>query len=81
MTEQADNKLTQKGILEFDLEDPEAKNDFEICLKANKMAATIWDIDNICRNYLKWNETATEETTKLLEEIRDECAQYLELIN
>ena len=73
-------KPKQRGILEFNLEDFDAKRDFETCLKANSMATALWHIDEICRNHLKWDEDLTERMEKVLEQIRDECMPYTDLI-
>lgn len=74
------DKPKQRGILEFDLEDPDAKRSLELCIQAPSLALTLWEIADLCRSQLKWNENLDDKMEKVLEEIRDKCSLYDDLV-
>jgi len=61
-------KNDSRATLEFPL--PECKFDLDIATHAIDMYCLLIDIDNHCRNILKW-EGPSEEAASRLEEIRD----------
>lgn len=73
-----DNKK-QLGILQFNLEDSDAKKEMELCLKVKDFMIALWDVDQKCREALKYKDFGIE-AEKLLEEIRELCAPYIDLV-
>jgi len=58
----------QTGKLEFNLQDPESETRFKRAVRADEAFSLLWDIDNECRNCLKYG---TENASDVLEKIRD----------
>jgi len=61
-------KNDSRATLEFPL--PECKFDLDIATHAIDMYCLLIDIDNHCRGKLKWDDSISEDTEKVLEEIR-----------
>lgn len=62
------------GILEFNL--PEEKDQFENATRACDMYASMWEIQGIVRDVLKYGEPSIERYRKALEEIKEIAAEY-----
>jgi len=65
-----------KAILEFDL--PEDNEEFNLAVKASAMSVVIWGINSKLRGILKYDENISDETYKMVEEIK---THLFELIN
>ena len=67
-----------KATLEFDLEDGQDRMAHLRCIKAVKMAITLWDIDQYLRSHIKYApDTADEKTVEVLQEVRDELRKIM----
>ena len=69
--------ILMKITLTFD--DANDDGNFEMqkaqrCVRADEVFSLLWDIDQKCRAWLKWDDTITETEEKKLSEIRDEIA-------
>ena len=60
-----------KAILEFNLNDPEDKEDHLRCVKSSHMINALWDIDQYLRTGIKFNE-------KDWQEVRDELCNIMD---
>tara|TARA_B100000949_G_C14151935_1_gene395205 strand:+ start:166 stop:390 length:225 start_codon:yes stop_codon:yes gene_type:complete len=58
-----------KATLEFNL--PEDKEEFNVASKAMDWAVLAWDIDQQCRNWIKYEEKRQEAVEDVLQSIRD----------
>jgi hypothetical protein len=43
-----------KATLQFDLNKPEDRFDFELISKTSKMATVLWEMGTNCRKYIEW---------------------------
>ena len=59
-----------KAILEFDLENPDDRQTFELVSKADSLKFIIFNLDQRLRNMLKYGEDTTEEQRNVVEGIR-----------
>ena len=72
-----------KAILEFDMA-PNNENQFEeeqklkLCLSATDMSIALWDISQLFRNELKYNENLSESEYKLLERLQSNFLETLD---
>jgi hypothetical protein len=65
-----------KAILEFNI--PEDNEEFNLAVKASAMSVVIWGINSKLRGILKYDENISDETYKMVEEIK---THLFELIN
>lgn len=75
--------MSKKGILEFDLTDPDAKSDFELAVNAIDYKLTLWDFSmDVLRQMTKYGfingRELTEVEANLAQEISD---KFYEIIN
>ena len=61
-----------KGILEFDLDNPDDKMAHMRCVKATDMALMLWDIKQKIRSKLKYSEDLSEDELHQWEVMQDE---------
>ncbi len=72
-----------KVILEFNMA-PNNENQFEeeqklkLCLSATDMSIALWDISQLFRNELKYNENLSESEYKLLERLQSNFLETLD---
>ena len=59
-----------KAILEFNL--PEDKVDFDLALQGSDWKHVCWEMDQLLRKHLKYNEDLSEDEVKMLQYVRDE---------
>jgi len=59
-----------KGIIKFDLNDPDDKREHTLMIKASDMHSTLWDLSQEIRNKLKYVELSDEEE-KVWEEVSE----------
>ena len=57
-----------KAILEFNI--PEDNEEFNLAVKASAMSVVIWGINSKLRGILKYDENISDETYKMVEEIK-----------
>lgn len=58
-----------KATLEFNL--PDEQEDFDLCVKANKMHYALFEFDSHLRSILKYEDNLSEETYDKVQSIRD----------
>lgn len=77
--------MSKKGILEFDLSDPDTKTAYLRALKSTNLALCLWDMKQYFRNRLKNITEDPTELTKAQSEFFDILDNYYinldELIN
>ncbi|MCK5535405.1 MAG: hypothetical protein KAI79_01185 [Bacteroidales bacterium] len=72
-----------KAILEFDTSEPEQNRELKLAIKAEDMSIALWDIDQMFRNILKYENIAhegylTEEEYDVVEKLRKDFNDLLE---
>lgn len=69
-----------KGILEYDLLDPEQEDDFKLAINARDYQLFIWEFSQgILRNYSKYGiPEHIKDAESLLEKIREEFYNFKE---
>lgn len=67
-----------KGILEFDLNEPDEIEAYKRAVKALDLVLALWDIDQYLRTQTKYNESLTEDQHKVMEKAREE---FYDIIN
>ena len=67
-----------KAILEFEL--PTDKENFDASAKGMDWAIVVWDMDQLLRNKLKYEEHGTD-TRKALEEVRELLYDLMDVKN
>lgn len=67
--------VIMKAILEFNL--PDDESDFQIAGHAMDWALTVWELDQLLRNYLKYGHNF-ESTQVALETVRNQLFDFLE---
>lgn len=58
--------------LEFDTDEPQQQRELKLCVKAVDMSIALWDIDQMFRRILKYDETITEDQDIIVEALRKE---------
>jgi len=67
-----------KAILEFDLNEPDDREEHKRMLKSLDIMLVLWDIDNYLRSQLKYNEDGlTDQQYEVLEKARSEFYDIL----
>ena len=64
-----------KAILEFNL--PEDKVDFDLALQGSDWKHVCWEMDQLLRKHIKYNEDLSEDARGILEYVRDEFHQFM----
>jgi len=73
-----------KAILEFDMEEPQDKNNLNEVLKATDMRIALWDVDKLFRGAIKYegfmrdNEYLTDEEEAVVEKLWDKFFEILD---
>lgn len=57
------------ATLEFEL--PEEQPEFSAAIHGGSAKLVLWDIDQRCRNIVKYSDSASADARRLAEEIRD----------
>ncbi len=58
------------ATLTFDMEEPSERKDLKLKLMATDLAIAIWDIEQMFRNELKYNEDITDEQYQIVEKLQ-----------
>lgn len=66
-----------KGILEFDLNEPDDRQGHLRAVKALDIMLALWDVDQYLRSQTKYNEDLTQEAYDALDRAREEFYQIL----
>lgn len=66
-----------KGILEFNLTDPDEAEQFKLAVHAQEMKSVLWDLDQWLRNKIKYSDFP-EEVIDALQNTRDELYSLLQ---
>ena len=67
-----------KAILEFDLDEGQDKMAHLRCVKALKMAITLWDMDQYLRAKIKYApDSMNSEVHNMLQEVRDKLHETM----
>ncbi len=67
-----------KAILEFDLNEPDDREEHKRMLKSLDIMLVLWDYDNYLRGQLKYNEDGlTDQQYEVLEKARSEFYDIL----
>lgn len=74
--------MSKKGILEFDLTDPIAQEDFELAIKAIDYKLTLWDFSqDVLRQMTKYGFINGRELTKVERKLAQEITdKFYEII-
>ena len=59
-----------KAILEFNL--PEDKVDFDLALQGSDWKHVCWEMEQLLRKHLKYDDDLKEDEVKMLQYVRDE---------
>ena len=65
----AENHISEKGILEFDLTDADATISFKRACMALDLAGALWDICSHLRDDLKYNEEHSVSEANIVAEL------------
>ena len=64
--------MSNKGILQYDLDDPDSKEEFWVACNAEAYAFALWDVEVLLREHVRRgrkNDEYSEETTEVLDKI------------
>ena len=64
-----------KAILEFNL--PEDKVDFDLALQGSDWKHVCWEMDQLLRKHLKYDDDLKEDEVKMLQYVRDELYRFM----
>ena len=64
-----------KAILEFNL--PEDKVDFDLALQGSDWKHVCWEMDQLLRKHIKYNEDLSEEQLRVYEGVREELYGFM----
>jgi hypothetical protein len=64
-----------KAILEFNL--PEDKVDFDLALQGSDWKHVCWEMDQLLRKHIKYNEDLSEDARGILEYVREEFNGFM----
>ena len=64
-----------KAILEFNL--PEDKVDFDLALQGSDWKHVCWEMEQLLRKHLKYDDDLKEDEVKMLQYIRDEFWKFM----
>ena len=75
--------MSKKGILEFDLTDPDAKADFELAVKAIDYKLALWDFSmDVLRQMTKYGTLDGRELNKVEQQLAQEISdKFYAIIN
>jgi len=62
---------------EFDLNDADGRYKFKVFSKAVEMSIAIWEIDQLLRRRIKYDESLSDEQREVLESVREEVGERL----
>ena len=64
-----------KAILEFNL--PEDKVDFDLAIQGSDWKHVCWEMDQLLRTHLKYDNDLKEDEVKMLQYVRDEFWKFI----
>ena len=64
-----------KAILEFNL--PEDKVDFDLALQGSDWKHVCWEMDQLLRKHIKYDDDLSEDARLILEYVRDELYRFM----
>ena len=64
-----------KAILEFNL--PEDKVDFDLALQGSDWKHVCWEMDQLLRKHIKYDDDLSEDARGILEYVRDELYRFM----
>ena len=64
-----------KAILEFNL--PEDKVDFDLALQGSDWKHVCWEMDQLLRKHLKYDDDLKEDDIKMLQYVRDQFWKFM----
>ncbi len=64
-----------KAILEFNL--PEDKVDFDLAIQGSDWKHVCWEMDQLLRKHLKYDNDLKEDEVKILQYVRDEFWKFI----
>ncbi len=64
-----------KAILEFNL--PEDKVDFDLAIQGSDWKHVCWEMDQLLRKHLKYDNDLKEDEVKMLQYVRDEFWKFI----
>ena len=64
-----------KAILEFNL--PEDKVDFDLALQGSDWKHVCWEMDQLLRKHLKYDDDLKEDEVKMLQYVREEFNGFM----
>ncbi len=64
-----------KAILEFNL--PEDKVDFDLAIQGSDWKHVCWEMDQLLRIHLKYDNDLKEDEVKMLQYVRDEFWKFI----
>ena len=64
-----------KAILEFNL--PEDKVDFDLALQGSDWKHVCWEMDQLLRKEIKYNDDNSDYKINVLQKVRDEFHQFM----
>jgi hypothetical protein len=67
-----------KAILEFDLNEPDDRDEHNRMLRSLDIVLVLWDIDQYLRSQTKYNENLTQEQWDALDQTR---TKFYEIMN
>ena len=67
-----------KVVWEFDMEEPRQVEDLQLRIKAVDLAIFVFDMENMFRNELKYNEELSEDTIEVLERMQSVMLENIE---
>ena len=67
-----------KATLEFDLSEPHEQQELNLKLRATDMAIALWDVEQMFRHELKYNEDITDDQYTIVEKLQE---KYFDMID
>lgn len=64
-----------KAILEFNL--PEDNQEFKLATKGSDWKHVCWEMDQLLRKHLKYDDDLSEDEVKMLQYVRDEFWKFM----
>lgn len=64
-----------KAILEFNL--PEDKVDFDLALQGSDWKHVCWEMDQLLRKHLKYDDDLKEDEVKMIQYVRDQFWKFM----
>jgi hypothetical protein len=66
-----------KGILEYDLSNPDDMVSYLRAVKSLDMALILWDMEQYLRSQLKYNEQLSDEEYKTFQKVKEKLIQLM----